>query len=157
MTWQLRFASIDDLDIFTALEAEVYGDEAWSRELMQAELENPHCFFLAAVDDQDAVVGYACLLAPLGTGQGDIQTITVAPSARRQGLGRALMGRMLDEARRRGAEELFLEVRHDNEPAQTLYRDLGFRDIGVRKNYYGHGADAITMKLDLPSAKAGSL
>jgi len=155
VTWHLRSASLTDLDAFTTMEAEVYGDEAWSRELMQAELENTHGYYLAAVDEDDTVVGYAGLLAPLGTGQGDIQTITVAPAARRHGLGRTLMLQLLNEARRRGAEELFLEVRYDNEPAQTLYRDLGFRDIGLRKNYYGHGVDAITMKLDVPPAKAG--
>lgn len=143
----LRAATTDDLDELMALETEIYPDDAWSREVMASELSNPHGHYLAAVDDDGAIVGYAGLLAPIGTGQGDVQTVTVAPGARRQGLGRLLMGKLLDEARRRGAEELFLEVRVGNEPALTLYRDLGFEELGVRKNYYGHGVDAITMKL----------
>jgi ribosomal-protein-alanine N-acetyltransferase len=146
---RLRAADPSDVDALMTFEEAIYGPEAWSRELMIAELANPHGHYLVAVDDADAVVAYAGLLAPLGTGQGDIQTVTVSPDARRQGLGRTLMLRLIDEARRRGAEELFLEVRHDNDAAQTLYRDLGFREIGRRKNYYGPGADALTMMLDV--------
>mgnify|MGYP001609117430 CR=1 FL=1 len=81
------------------------------------------------IADDGAIDAYAGLLAPLGTGQGDIQTITVAPRARRQGLARTLMLQLLNEARRRGAEELFLEVRVDN-PARRLYHRLGFRRTG---------------------------
>lgn len=141
---KLRAATLGDLDALMTLETEIYPDDAWSRELMSAELVNPHGFYLVAEDD--VILGYAGLLAPVGTGQGDIQTVTVAPAARRRGLGRLLMNRLLDEAQRRGAEELFLEVRVGNEPAETLYRDLGFVEIGRRKNYYGHGIDALTMK-----------
>ena len=79
------------------------------------------------IADDGAIDAYAGLLAPLGTGQGDIQTITVAPRARRQGLGRTLMLALINEARRRGAEELFLEVRADNENAQALYTDARLR------------------------------
>jgi ribosomal-protein-alanine acetyltransferase len=142
----IRPADPADLDALLAIERASYPDDAWSAELMAAELANPHGHYLVAVDDAGAVAGYAGLLAPIGTGQGDIQTVTVAPHARRQGLGRALLVRLLDEAARRGAQELFLEVRHDNAPAQALYRDLGFEQIGVRRNYYGHGVDALTMR-----------
>jgi ribosomal-protein-alanine acetyltransferase len=146
MTHTIRAAEAGDLDALMALERESYPDDAWSPELMAAELANPHGYYLVAIDESGAVAGYAGLLAPVGTGQGDIQTVTVASTARRQGLGRRLLERLLAEAARRGAEELFLEVRHDNVAAQTLYRDLGFVEIGVRRNYYGHGVDALTMR-----------
>jgi ribosomal-protein-alanine acetyltransferase len=155
MTWQLRRATPDDLDPVMALEDEIYPDDAWSRENMAAELANAHGYYLVAVDDADAIVAYAGLLAPIGTGQGDIQTVTVGPAARRQGLARTMMRQLLDEARRRGAEELFLEVRVDNEAAQALYRELGFETVSVRKRYYKGGIDALTMKLVVPSARAG--
>jgi [ribosomal protein S18]-alanine N-acetyltransferase len=155
MTWHLRRATVADLDPVMALEDAIYPDDAWSRQNMRAELENPHGYYLVAVDERDDIAAYAGLLAPMGTGQGDIQTITVAPQARRQGLARTLMLQLLNEARRRGAEELFLEVRVDNEPAQALYRDLGFEPLSVRKGYYGKGVDALTMKLVVPAAKPG--
>ena len=142
----MRRATPEDLDALMALEDAIYPDDAWSRASMAAELANPHGYYLVETGADDEVVAYAGLLAPLGTGQGDIQTVTVAPEARRQGLARSMMQRLLDEARRRGAEELFLEVRVDNEAAQALYRELGFETISVRKGYYKGGIDALTMK-----------
>jgi ribosomal-protein-alanine acetyltransferase len=130
-----------------ALETAIYPDDAWSSATMAAELANPYGHYLVETGEDDAIVAYAGLLAPLGTGQGDIQTVTVAPEARRQGLARRLLSTLIDEARRRGAEELFLEVRVDNEAAQALYRELGFEELSVRKSYYGQGIDALTMKL----------
>ena len=155
MTWQLRRATSDDLDPVMALENQIYPDDAWSTQNMAAELANPHGYYLVAVDDTGTVAAYAGLLAPIGTGQGDIQTVTVSPDARRQGLARTLMLQLLNEARRRGAEELFLEVRVDNEAAQALYRELGFETVSVRKRYYKGGIDALTMKLVVPATKPG--
>ncbi|HEV7742075.1 MAG TPA: ribosomal protein S18-alanine N-acetyltransferase [Pseudolysinimonas sp.] len=143
----MRRATPDDLDAVMALETAIYPDDAWSSATMAAELANPYGHYLVETGEDDAIVAYAGLLAPLGTGQGDIQTVTVAPEARRQGLARRLLSTLIDEARRRGAEELFLEVRVDNEAAQALYRELGFEELSVRKSYYGQGIDALTMKL----------
>ena len=47
-----------------------------------------------------------------------------------------LVQSLLAEARRRGASEVFLEVRADNPGAQQLYRTLGFEQIAVRPRYY---------------------
>jgi [ribosomal protein S18]-alanine N-acetyltransferase len=104
----------------------------------------------AALDP--SLLGYAGLLAPKGGGQGDVQTIAVAPAARGMGLGRGLMHALITESRRRGVSELFLEVRADNPIARSLYRSLGFEEIGVRPRYYRHGIDAVMMRLAVPAA-----
>lgn len=106
----------------------------------------------AALDP--SLLGYAGLLAPKGGGQGDVQTIAVAPAARGMGLGRGLMHALITESRRRGIAELFLEVRADNPIARSLYRSLGFEEIGVRPRYYRHGIDAVLMRLTVPAAVA---
>ena len=113
----------------------------------------------ALVEDDDdptaldpSLLGYAGLLAPKGGEQGDVQTIAVAPAARGLGLGRGLMHALITEARRRGIAELFLEVRADNAIARSLYRSLGFEEIGVRPRYYRHGIDAVMMRLTVPPA-----
>ena len=104
----------------------------------------------AALDP--SLLGYAGLLAPKGGGQGDVQTIAVAPAARGMGLGRGLMHALITESRRRGVSELFLEVRADNPIARSLYRSLGFEEIGLRPRYYRHGIDAVMMRLAVPTA-----
>ena len=155
MTWQLRRAVAGDLAAIMALENEIYPDDAWSSANMALELGGQHHYYLVALGDDGAIDAYAGLLAPLGTGQGDIQTVTVAPRARRQGLARTLVLALINEARRRGAEELFLEVRVDNPGAQALYAELGFEVVTVRKGYYKDGTDAHSMKLTIPTPRTG--
>lgn len=149
--WRLRRATEDDLDAIMAIEETVFVGDAWSRQNMRAELVGPHGYYLVAQPPgEDRIEAYAGLFAPQGSPTGDIQTIAVAPHSRRQGLGRVLMLQLLNEARRRGAREVFLDVRHDNESAQSLYRSLGFEAISRRKGYYQGGVDAIVMRVTLP-------
>lgn len=156
--WQLRRATVDDLDAIMALETELFESDAWSRPMMKAELVDRHGYYLVAfpVGNPETVSGYAGLRAPLREPQADIQTIGVAPSARRQGLGRVFMLRLIDEARERGATDVFLEVRADNPGAQALYTSLGFEQIAVRPQYYQpDGVDAVIMKLAIPTPTTG--
>jgi ribosomal-protein-alanine acetyltransferase len=147
MTWQLRRAEADDLDAIMAIEAATFPTDAWSPSTMAAELAGPHGHYLVAVADDGILDGYAGLFAPSGGEQADIQTIAVTPRARRRGLGRTLMEALLDEARRRNAHEVLLEVRSDNPGAQALYADLGFEQIAVRPGYYQPaGVDALILR-----------
>jgi len=153
----LRRATLDDLDAIMALETSTFASDAWSRGTMRDELASPHGYYLIAEGDagrggvpQHPVAGYAGLLAPVDSGQADIQTIAVAPDARGHGLGRALMMALLAEARARRAAEVFLEVRADNPNARALYDSLGFEQIAVRPRYYQpDGVDAQIMRLEL--------
>jgi [ribosomal protein S18]-alanine N-acetyltransferase len=153
MTWQLRRASADDLEALMAIEHDLFTTDAWSRESMAAEISDRHGYYLVAfpVGEPERIDGYAGLRAPLREPQADIQTIAVVPWARRKGLGRVLMLSLIEEARQRGAREIFLEVRADNPGAQALYETLGFEGIAVRPRYYQpDGVDAIVMRLSIP-------
>jgi ribosomal-protein-alanine N-acetyltransferase len=156
VTWQLRRAGVDDLDAIMQIESSVFTTDAWTPDAMRADLASEHCYYLVALPADvaasgTAIAGYAGLLAPRGAKEGDIQTIAVAPEARRRGLGRVLMTSLLNEARRRGAREIFLEVRADNPGAEALYASLGFERLGVRPGYYQpDNVDAIVMRASVP-------
>lgn len=151
MSWMLRRAEAHDLESVMAIETATFPHDAWSDETMAAELAGPHGYYLVAQADDGSIAGYAGLLAPEGSGQADIQTIAVVESARRRGLGRALLLALVAEARRRRATEVFLEVRADNPGAQALYERLGFARIAVRPRYYQPGGvDAVIMRLAVP-------
>ena len=154
-TWQLRRATPDDLDAIMAIEDAVFTPDAWSRDSMRTELALRDGYYLVAfpVGEPDRIDAYAGLFAPHRAPSADVQTIAVAESARRGGLGRVLMTQLIAEARSRGAEEVFLEVRADNDSAQNLYRSLGFEQLAVRKGYYKGGVDAIVMRLALETPK----
>lgn len=144
--WALRRATLSDLDAIMELETSIFPTDAWSPGMMAAELEGPHGYYLVAVAD-DAIAGYAGLLAPDGA-DGDIQTLAVAASHRRTGIGSALLDALLQEASRRGARQVFLEVRADNPAAQQLYRSRGFEQIARRRHYYQpDDVDALVFRL----------
>ncbi|OOB91820.1 ribosomal protein S18-alanine N-acetyltransferase [Rathayibacter sp. VKM Ac-2630] len=142
----LREATPADLDAIMAIEESEFTSDAWSSRMMAEETRSAHTRYLVAEED-GVVLGYAGLLCPRGAHEADVQTIAVLASARRRGLGRRLLRALLDEAVRRGAREVFLEVRADNPGAQTLYRSEGFEEIGVRPAYYQpDGVDALVMR-----------
>jgi ribosomal-protein-alanine N-acetyltransferase len=156
MSWQLRHAITQDLDAVMALETPTFGNGAWSADAMLSDLRNPQCYYLVAerVGFPGVIDGYAGLFAPQGALEGDIQTIAVAADARRGGLGRTLMQSLIIEARKRGVEQVFLEVRADNPGAQHLYETLGFEEIAVRVGYYQpDGVDANVMRLVVPEPR----
>ena len=79
-----------------------------------------------------------------------VLNIATSPEDRRRGIGRALMDAAADHGRRRGARLATLEVRRSNASAIALYRALGYRQVGIRPNYYAEeGEDAIVMIADL--------
>jgi ribosomal-protein-alanine N-acetyltransferase len=138
-----------DLDSVLVLELDLFGEEAWSRQMLAGELgQQPASRYYLVGEVDGEIVAYAGLLA--AGGQGDVLTIAVATAWWGRGIGSALLDRLITEAERRGCTEMFLEVRADNTRAQGLYRRRGFVDIGIRHAYYQpSGTDAIVMQLDL--------
>ena len=65
-----------------------------------------------------------------------MMNLAVAPEARRQGTGRALVLALVDALTEKGSHSLMLEVRVSNTPARTLYESLGFSQVGRRPKYY---------------------
>ena len=109
-------------------------------------------------------VGYCCWVMELGgttagygvmslvVGEAHLLNICVAPEWQHQGYGRLLLEHFMELAQERGASRMFLEVRLSNQGALGLYRDVGFNEVGSRKNYYPgeHGReDALILAKDL--------
>jgi ribosomal-protein-alanine N-acetyltransferase len=80
------------------------------------------------------VAGYAVLWCIMD--QGELANIAVVPELRGRGLGAHLLDRITAEARERGVESLYLEVRVSNFPARAMYGSRGFEEIGSRRDYY---------------------
>ncbi len=90
--------------------------------------------FIAAVAPDGRVLGYVGMTSVLD--EGDISNIAVVSDCRRQGIGEALMRRLLALGEARGLSSITLEARESNCPAIALYGKFGFEAVGLRKNYY---------------------
>jgi ribosomal-protein-alanine N-acetyltransferase len=138
-----------DLDVVHAIERRAFP-QPWSRSFFEKELATPQAGCVVAVAAEDAaapIVGYRVCWRVLD--ELHLLNVAVHPERRGAGIGRVLMETLLDEGRQSGGRVVYLEVRAGNVAARRLYRQLGFRDLGVRRSYYGPGQDAIVMELRL--------
>lgn len=94
----------------------------------------------------DRIIGYGILT--VGAGESHIVNICVSQEAQGRGMGRMMLNKLMDEARRQRAEMMILEVRPSNTRAIKLYLSMGFNEIGTRKGYYpakGGKEDALVL------------
>ena len=146
----IRLVALRETDLADILpiEREAFED-AWERDHFLHELrDNPfaRCYRLAG--PAEATLGYACVW--IVDSEIWIINIAVAAAHRGRGLGKQLLGRLLDFGRACGCRQARLEVRPSNRAALALYRGAGFRVIAVRQGYYGGREDGWVMGRRLP-------
>lgn len=141
----LRQMTDADLPAVLKIERSTFPFDAWSEGMLRGELaDQPRTRHYIVAVTGGRIVGYAGLAA--AGDQADVQTIAVSAEMQRAGIGSAMLKELLGEAERRGATAVFLEVRADNPSAQAMYERFGFERIGLRRDYYDDGTDAIMMR-----------
>lgn len=120
----------------------------WTKDSFYRELIHNHFATYFVIEYEGKVAGYCGLWVIIDDGQ--ITNIAISPSYRRKKLGETLLKSILNEAKKQGAKTVTLEVRVSNETAQSLYKKLNFKPIGIRKNYYtDNQEDALLMQVNL--------
>jgi ribosomal-protein-alanine N-acetyltransferase len=153
----------DDLDRIMAVMEEAFDPaygEAWNRRQVSDALAMPgYHYLLAAADGLPPAEGEAAagfLMSRSAFDEEELLLVGVRPAMRGRGIGKSLIQQFLADAHDRGAEKVFLEMREGN-PAELLYRCLGFQKIGFRPNYYRRGLigsfDAVTFGLNILKIK----
>jgi GNAT superfamily N-acetyltransferase len=148
----LRLAALSDAPsaFGSTLAEEVERTDAeWSDRALSASAGTERITLVARLDEQ--VVGIA------GGYRQEIQSTEVnlvsmwtAPEVRRTGVGRLLVGAVIDWARETGASSVGLWVTRGNAPAQLLYGSMGFRETGEYQPLPSDPcADEIRMILDV--------
>ncbi|MBL4783722.1 MAG: ribosomal protein S18-alanine N-acetyltransferase [Porticoccaceae bacterium] len=99
----------------------------------------------------DVFIGYAIL--SIAVGEAHLLNICIDPAYQRQGLGRYFVDELILVVREKNADCLFLEVRPSNTVAVNLYKKIGFKQIGQRKDYYpteNGREDAVVLSYEMP-------
>lgn len=135
-----------DLQAVLEIERESFPDP-WSEKLFAEELDGDPRRLNAALRVKGRLAGYA--LGWVVADEFHLGNLAVSSSLRGRGYGRRLLEHILDQAYARGCLVCSLEVRASNQAAIGLYRALGFREIALRRRYYGD-EDAIVMLAELP-------
>ena len=143
----LRDMSEADLDAVLRIEREVHA-HPWTHGNFSDALRSNYLCKVA--EENEAMLGYAVLM--LAVDESELLDIAIAAQHQRHGWGRKLLEEMMVLARRHGMRRMVLEVRTSNVAAINLYRDAGFANIGLRRDYYpaeNGREDAILMGREL--------
>ncbi len=135
----------EDIPKLVEAERRCFSDP-WTEQMFVDVLKFPiYHGFLA--EENGELCGYALLI--VACEDADLANLAVDLPFRGRGVARALMDALLEQAKRSGATQCFLEVRVSNVAAISLYKKYGCEICGVRKRYYEDGEDAFLMKKSL--------
>ncbi|MGR9046779.1 MAG: ribosomal protein S18-alanine N-acetyltransferase [Gammaproteobacteria bacterium] len=144
---RLRRMTTEDLPSVLAIEGQNYNFP-WTEGVFK------DCFKAGyncwVCEEMDRVLGYS--IVSIAVGEAHILNISVDPVEQGQGIGRKMLENLIEIARAKKAETVFLEVRPSNIGALALYQKMGFNEIGVRKGYYpaeNGREDALMLALQL--------
>ena len=156
LTW--RALREEDLACVATLEAKIHA-APWTLGNFRDALA---AGYATQVGERDGrIVAYGVLMS--GPGEAQVLNLSVIPPCRREGLGRRLLQRLIDDARRLGAEQVFLEVRVSNTAAIALYHAEGFGEVARRGEYYPPSRpgdvreDALVMRREVTPLRAAPL
>ncbi len=165
-----RLYNDEDFDRLYALEVLCFEPPfRFSRRTMRALVQRPNSATWIA-EENGQMTGFAVVewtqrkngvlgdrLSPLGRKTeitAYIQTIEVAPEARRHGVGRELLNRIEGSAREAGAALMWLHVEAENRGAIRLYEAQGYCCQGRKENFYPQGLAGLTYQKRLDSVSA---
>lgn len=124
----------EHLDEISELEKQCFN-RPWSKKSLESELSNKNAVFTVAKLN-DKIVGYVGMYDILK--EGYINNIAVNKKFRNMGVGTELLNYLIRYANNNDLEFITLEVRESNDNAIRLYKKLGFKKVGIRKNFYSN-------------------
>ena len=133
---KVRRAHSSDLPQLKEISATAASAAQWTQQqwldIFHTEISRAPCLDCRRRNGPDQGPGIGFLVARNGGPEWELENIAVLPEFRRQGVGRALLSALLDEARVLQAERILLEVRASNQPAIRFYNSEGFQLLARR-------------------------
>ena len=142
----IRDWKYEDILRISELEKEIFSAEAWSYKTLATVFETP-AFSGVLCEDGGEIAGYGGITVAVDSA--DIGNIAVSENYRGGGIGTAILQKLCEKAKEKGAEKVFLEVRVSNTAAMKLYLKCGFAGAYARTRYYPDGEDCLVMVKNL--------
>lgn len=126
-----RVMQYTDLPVIMDIERQCY-EFGWSVDIFRSCLKVSNMAILAILENK--VIGYGIVSTVID--EASLLNICILPRLQGKGYAKTLLLHLCEQLRNAKIDTLFLEVRPSNKPALQLYHQLGFNQIGARRNYY---------------------
>lgn len=123
---------VEDLEQVVDIEQNLFS-VPWTKEGFLTYLMKKDTMFFV-VEEKERILGYCSMMTVLD--EGDILNVAVRSDRQKEGIGLFLVDSMLRMAEMEGIRLVHLEVRQGNGTARRLYQRLGFKEDGLRRDYY---------------------
>ena len=121
-------------------------DDFWTPQTLKNELENESSKYIVAKASEQ-IVGFAGIWKAYDNIH--ITNIVVRKDCRLHGIGKLLLEKLIQISKKQNISSITLEVNKTNRIAIQLYSEYGFKETGLRKNYYNGISDALIMTLQI--------
>lgn len=148
---EIGIMAIGDVDAVSEIEKQCFA-VPWSRDAFVREVTENRCARYLVAREDGVAVAYAGMWLVLD--EAHVTNIAVRSDKRGKGLGEKITRALIQLAADTGISYMTLECRRSNAAAQSLYKKLGFLEVGFRKRYYAdNNEDALVMACEqLPEA-----
>jgi ribosomal-protein-alanine N-acetyltransferase len=126
--WMIR----RDMPAVLAIENQSF-EFSWTEDDFIRCLRQRNCIGMVAEQD-DKVVGF--MIYELHKNRLHVLNFAVGVESRRQGVGNAMVSKLLSKLSHERRNRIMLEVRETNLDAQLFFKNLGFRAISVLRDFY---------------------
>lgn len=133
----------EDLKWVLEIENSSFKDP-WTKGMFEEEIKNGDFY---VVKEGDKIIGYGGFTKAMN--EASLVNLAISQDYRRKGIATKLLEHLIKIAKEKKVERMFLEVRRENIGAISFYCKNGFKETGIRKDYYGKGEDAIIMSRKL--------
>lgn len=127
----------EDVPFISRLEEETFS-MPWSADSFLEMISKEDARYYVAEEEGRILGGCGVLMI---AGEGNITNVVIAPEARNQGIGTAMLRHLMAEGEREGLTAYTLEVRVSNAAAIHVYEKLGFKSEGIRPGFYEKPAE----------------
>ena len=134
----IREINEKDIDLCYELDSNsisLWSKKQWANEFKKKDIK---AFGLLI---SNLVIGICVFHVVLDEAQ--INFFVVDEKYREKGFGSHLMSYLIKQCKKLKITKLFLEVSHTNVTAERFYNRFNFSTVGIRRNYYKDGSDAL--------------
>ena len=136
----ISIKQIDKKDIDLCFELDSNTISLWSKKQWANEFEKEGIKVVGLLFS-NLLIGICVFQVVLDEAQ--INFFVINKKYRKKGFGSYLMSYLIKKCKKLNINKLFLEVSQTNEVAEKFYSHFDFSTVGIRRNYYKDGSDAL--------------